>query len=180
MGDLLGSNFWEGVVGVVQAEFKGLDLGKTTADTEIKPDADILDITYQQDGTKAADRVRTGIVYVVTMTFGEISTALLKKIMSGISTSSDGNSLKLGRSLYQSMKTKEAGLLKLSRIEDDGTITTNSDFILNIFKACPNVTGNIVYGAAKQRDIAVEWYCFWDDDRKAFGYSGSASSVNLT
>jgi hypothetical protein len=180
MGQLLGNNFWEGVVGVVQAEFEGLDLGKTTADTEIKPDADILDITYQQDGTKPADRVRTGMVYVITMTFGEIDTALLKKLISGISTSGDGNSVKLGRSLYQSMKTNEAGLLKLSRIEDDGTITTNGDFILRVFKACPNVTSSIVYGAAKQRDVQVEWYCFWDDVRKAFGYSGSASSVNLT
>jgi hypothetical protein len=180
MGEILGNNAWEGVVGVMYAEFDGVDLGKTTADTEIKPDMDILDITFQQDGTKPADRVRTGMVYVITMTFGEIDTELLDKVLAGISLSGDGNSVKLGRSLYRSMKDNEAGILKLSREEDDGSKTTDSDFIVTYFKACPNVTSSIVYGAATQRDITVEFYCFFDSDRGAFGYSGSASSVNLT
>lgn len=178
MGSLLGNNFWEGVVGVVQANFKGLDLGKTTADTEIKPDQDILDIKYQQDGTKPADRVRTGLVYIVTMTFGEIDTTLLEALLSGVSKA--GNSLKLGRSLYKSMKTSEAGLLKLARIDDTGLVTTDNDYILRMFKACPEVKSAIVYGAAKQKDVQVEFYCYWDDNRNAFGYSGSASSVGLT
>ena len=54
------SKLWEGPLGVIQMGFKGYDLGKTGADTTLTPDQDIKDIMYQQDGTKAADHVRTG------------------------------------------------------------------------------------------------------------------------
>ena len=60
MANILGNNFIEGPLGVVQLEFNGVDIGKTFEDTEIEFIQDVTDILYAQDGTQPADKVRTG------------------------------------------------------------------------------------------------------------------------
>jgi hypothetical protein len=177
MADPMGKNFWEGVLGVVNINFNGVDLGKTTADTEIVIEQDIKDILFQQDGTQFADKVRTGMAISITATFGEISTALLETIQSGFVKV--GENLKISRSLYQSMKDTEAKPMTLTRIDSEGDESTNPLYKLNVYKAVPIITGNIVYGADTQRGIGVTFYCFWDSTKKAFAYSGYASSLGL-
>lgn len=175
----MGANFWEGVLGVVNVEFNGVDLGKTTADTEIQPDQDIKDIIFQQDGTKPADKVRTGIMFMVNCTFGEISTALIEKVMTGCVASSNGKSLKIGRALYQSMKTNESHQLVLKRVDSDGDSSTDPLYRVKFYKASAQITGNFQFGADTQRNLAVTFNVFWDETNDAFGYSGYASCFNL-
>jgi len=173
----IGNNFIEGVIGVVNVTFDSVALGKTTADTEIVPDQDIKDIIFQQDGTKYADKVRTGIVYQVNCTFGEIDTELLVKLDRGMSKSGDGNSLKVGRNLYTSWKTSEAKELILTRVDSDGVSSTDALYKMTFYKAAPEITGAIQYGADTQRNIPVTFHIFFDDTELAFGYFGYASSL---
>lgn len=175
----MGANFWEGVLGVVNVEFNGVDLGKTTADTEIQVDQDIKDIVFQQDGTKFADKVRTGIAYMVNCTFGEISTSLIEKVMTGCVVSDDGQSLKMGRSIYQSMKDNESYPLVLKRVDSDGDSSANPLYRLKFYKVAAQITGNFQFGADTQRNLAVTFNVFWDETNDAFGYSGYASCFNL-
>ena len=175
----IGNNFWEGVLGVVRLEFGGVSYGKTTADTEIVVDQDIKDIIFQQDGTKYADKVRTGIVYQVTATFGEIDTELLATLDQGLTASGGGNSLKISRDLYRSWKDTFADELKLIRVDSEGTASADPVFQMTFYKAAPEITGNIQYGADTQRGIAVTFHVFYDDTKKAFGYSGYESSLGL-
>lgn len=173
----IGDNFWEGVLGVVNVRWWNANLGKTTADTEIQIVQDLKDILFQQDGTQRADKVRTGMVYQVMCTFGVITTTLLKKLQPGIENTPFLNSLKLGRSLYQSMKDNEAHQLELIRVDSDGDSSTDPAMKCVFYKAAPEITSNVIYGADTQRSISVTFHCFWDETKGAFGYSGVESSV---
>ena len=178
-GNIMGNNIWEGPLGVVQLEYGGLDLGQTMEDTTVEPDQDIKDILYQQQGTKPADYVRTGIVYLVKCKLGEITTDKIEKVMSGIEVSGSGNAVKIGRELYRSMKTYESKVLKIKRVDSEGSVTTDDDHIIVFYKAISIVTGTIDWGADTQRGLSIEFRCVWDETEGAFGYSGKASSVGL-
>jgi hypothetical protein len=175
----IGTNAWEGPLGVVNVTFNGVEMGKTTADTEIVPDEDLKDIIYQQDGTKYQDKIRTGIAWQVNVTFGEISTTLLEDLLEGWEKSAGGDSLKMNKSLYQSMRNNEAHVLKLTRVDSEGTSSTDPRHVITFYKAAAQVTGNIQWGADTQRNLAVTFYIFWDETEKAFGYSGFFSSLGM-
>lgn len=179
MANIMGNNVWEGPLGVTQLEFDNLDMGKTMEDTEVERDEDIKDIFYQQEGTKPSDYVRTGLIYLVRTKLAEISTDKLLKVMPDITLSGDGNSIGLGRELYRSMKTYEAKVLKIKRVDSEAAITSNDDYIITFYKAIPIVTSPIVWGADTQRGVSIEWRCLWDETEGAYGYSGEASSVGL-
>lgn len=179
MANIWGNNIWEGPLGVVELEFDNLNMGKTMEDTTVERDEDVKDILYQQDGTKPADYAKTGLLYIVRTKIAEISTDKMAKIMPDITISGDGNSVKLGRELYRSLKTYEAKVLKVIRVDSEGDASTDDDFILVFYKAIPIVTGTIDWGADTQRGIEIEWRCLWDETEGAFGYSGKASSVGL-
>jgi hypothetical protein len=178
--DPMGNNVWEGVLGVVNINFGGVELGKTTADTELVPEETLKDIIFQQNGTGFADKVRTGMAMMVNCTFGEIKTSLLEKMIKGWEKSGDGDSLKMGRSLYQSMKDHESRRLLITRVDSDGASSTNPKYRIVFYKAAPGITGNIQWGADTQRNLAVTFYIFWDEDENSFGYSGYASSLGLS
>lgn len=179
MANIFGDDIWEGPLGVVQLEFGGLDMGKTMEDTTIERDEDIFDIMYQQDGTKPADYSKTGLLYVVKTKHAVITTDKMKKVMDDITVSGSGHSVKLGRELYRSLRDTEAKVLKVKRVDSEGTPTTDDNYILVMYKAIPIVTSPIDWGADTQRGIAIEYRCVWDDTENAFGYSGKASSVGL-
>lgn len=179
MANLMGDNIWEGPLGVVQLEYDNLDLGQTMEDTTLEFDQDIKDILFQQQGTKAADKVRTGIIPIVRCKLGEISTDKLAKVHSGTEVSGSGNSVAIKRELYRSMKDNEAKVLKVKRVDSEGAVTTDDDHILVFYKAISLITGTIDWGADTQRGLAVEFHCMWDETEEAFGYSGKASSVGL-
>ena len=91
-------------LGVVQMAYKGYDLGKTTAETTLSPDSDIKDIMYQQEGTKAADHVKTGEDWILKAVFGEIKTSLLVLMIYGLESENLSPSNDYGdinRQLYQ-------------------------------------------------------------------------------
>lgn len=176
----IGANFWEGVIGVVNVTFDTVAMGKTTEDTEIEYIEDIKDINFAQDGTQPADKVRTGQAYQVVATFGQITTTMLEKLMPGHFTKSVvGNSAKLSRQLYRSLKDNEAAVLTLTRVDSDGQSSTDDLYILNFYEAAPMITGNFQFGADTQRNLQVTWYCFWNSTNSAFGYSGYATSLSL-
>ena len=179
MANIWGDNIWEGPLGVVQLEFDGLDMGKTMEDTTIERDEDIKDILYQQNGTKPADYSKTGLLYIVRTKIAEISTDKMAKILPDITVSGSGNSVKFGRELYRSLRDNEAKVLKIIRVDSEGDLSTNDDYIIVWYKAIPIVTGTIEWGADTQRGIEIEWRCVWDETEGAFGYSGKASSVGL-
>jgi len=185
------SKLFAGPLGVVKIGYKGYDLGKTSAETTLKPDQDIKDIIYQQDGTKAADRVRTGLTYVLTATFSEIKTSLLKQLVAGIdssNTSSDSDSAVIGRSVYQSMRNNEAGVLKVAACSGDGIPSEDAEDIMYFYEAIANVNGNLVnWGADTQRNLTVEFHIFFhtfaagesSTHRGAFGYLGNPDDEDV-
>ena len=174
----MGNNFFEGVLGVVNVTYNSIEMGKTTADTEIVPDKDVKDIIFQQSGTKFYDKVMTGMALMVNFTIGEITTTRLEQAIPGWVKSGLGNSMKLGKSIYQSWRDNSK-TLKLTRADSEGTASTNPKYALNFYKAFLEVTGNIQYGADTQRNLAITAHIFWDETKKAFGYSGYASSLGL-
>ena len=178
-------------LGVVKIGFAGYDLGKTTAECMLTPDQDIKDILYQQDGTKAADHVRTGIEYVIKATFGEISTSLIKLLMAGVS--SVNNSVAddygiLGRSVYQSMKDQEAGVLRVIAVDANGLASEEDEDIFNFYEVIPIITGDLIqWGADTQRNLAIDFkvkYHQFDTaityaTKGGFGYWGDPTSSDV-
>lgn len=178
-------------LGVVKIGYDGYDLGKTTADCELTPDQDIKDIIYQQDGTKPADNVRTGLEYLLTVTLGEIKTGLLIKMMSGITTQNtllsddDGT---IDRNIYQSMRDNEAKGLKVASVNANGVASTNDQDILNFYEAIPIIDGALInWGADSQRMLAVQFRIKWHEfatgesatKSGAFGYWGDPTSEDV-
>lgn len=192
-GALLAGNskLFEGPLGVVQLGFKGFDLGKTTADTNLTPDQDIKDILFQQDGTKPSDHVRTGQDMILACTFGKISTGLLKLLMAGVSSeneSSSDDSGTIGRSIYQSMRDNEAGVLKINAVDENGEPSASLQDIINCYEAIPIVTGELInWGADTQRNFAMEFrikfHVFAEGESTAkygaFGYWGDPTNEDV-
>ncbi len=176
----IGTNIWEGVLGVVDVFFDDVYMGRTTADTELVIDQDIKDILFGQSGTKYADKVRTGIALQILATFGDITTARLEKWQKGFEKSGgSGDSVKLGRSLYQSWLQSEAKTLLLKRVDSEGNASTDPRHQLKMYKAAPEITGNFQWGPDTQRNVAMTFHCFFDTTNNAFGYSGFASSLGI-
>jgi hypothetical protein len=178
MANILGNNFMEGPLGVVRFEFDGLDLGKTLGGAEIEFIEDVFDIMYDQDGTQPGDKVTTGCAWQVTTQLAQQTLERLDKVMKGLTRA--GNSAKLGRELYQSAKENKAAVLRVYRVDSEGSEAADAHFVLTFYKAWPQVTGPVAYGPDSQRALPVTFYCFWDDTNEAFGYFGNASSVGLT
>jgi len=179
MANIIGNNFWEGSLSVVQAIYNDVDLGKTTQDTTIEYKEDIKDILFHQDGTQPADKIRTGAAWQVSLTFGEIDTTLVTSLLYGTTASGTGESVKLSRELYRSGKTSESKELILKKVDSEGTVSTDPKQWLTFYSAMPQVTGSFAHGADTQREIEITFYCFFDSTNTAFGYSGNASSLGL-
>ena len=179
MANIIGNNIWEGSLSVVQAIYNGVDLGKTTQDTNIEYIEDIKDILFHQDGTQPADKVRTGAAWQVTLTFGEIDTTLVTTLLYGTTLSGTGESVKLSRELYRSGKTSESKVLILKKVDSEGIVSTDPKQWVTFYLAMPQVTGSFMHGADTQREIEITFYCFYDSSNLAFGYSGHASSLGL-
>lgn len=172
----IGNNILEGPLGVVDIEFDGVYLGRTTADTELTAEEDNKEILYQQDGTKPDDWIPTGLNYLLTATFGEISSRLLSLVQRGFS--GNKSSGKFGRDIYVSRK-ENAKVLKVTRINSEGQRSTDPKMSMNFYLTSPEVTGPIQYGADTQRNLPVSFYIFYDKINLAFGYFGNASSQGL-
>jgi hypothetical protein len=159
------SKLLAGPLGVVGIAFKGYHLGKTTSATELMPDQDIQDINYQQDGTKPADKVRTGIMYSLSCQFGEIKTSLISLLMSGFrsnNTDPDSDSAFVGRSLYQSMRDNEAGPLKVFAQTADGVDSTDLMDIIHCYEVIANIDGAMInWGADTQRNLSVKFDIYY-------------------
>lgn len=175
----IGNNALEGVLGVVGVYFDGVYLGRTTADTEVVAEEDNKDILFSQTGTKPDDKIPTGISYMVNATFGEITGDLVEKLQRGFEASAF-NSGKFGRDIYVSRR-ENAKVLKLIRVDSEGTASTDIAMQIVFYKASPEITGTLLgYGPDLQRNVPVSFYLFYDTTEKAFGYYGNASSMGLT
>lgn len=178
------SKLFSGPLGVVKIGFKGYDLGKTIADSNLSPDQDIKDIIYQQDGTKPADHVRTGIEFILSCTLGEISTGLLVALMGGVTSQNaivTEDSGLLGRSIYQSMLDNEADVLKVVAVDENGVASEEVEDRILFYSAIPIVDGELInWGADTQRNFPVQFrikfHVFADGESTtqvgAFGYWG--------
>jgi hypothetical protein len=175
----IGKNFWEGPLGVVNIVYDNVDLGKTTADTELNPTFDVKDIIYQQDGTQYFDKIPTGASWILACTYGEIDTELMEKILDEVTVSAGGNSVSIGKSLYFSWRDN-AKQLEVIRVESDGVSSTDPLFKMIAPKAYPEVASGFIYGADTQRNIQVNFHIFYDDTEEVFFYNGYASSLGIT
>jgi len=175
----IGSNFMDGVLGVVIPEFGGVDLGKTSEDTEIEFIEDITDIFHAQDGTQPADKIPTGQAYMVRCKFSEPSNTVISNLQRGVTLSGDGKSVNLGRDIYRSGYESFTKLLKLKRVDSNGQASADPLFILNFYKAMWVTTAAILYGPESQRLIEGEFYIFFDKINLTFGYTGYATSLGL-
>ena len=178
------SDLFEGPLGVVKIGFKGFDLGKTTSDAILSVEQDVKDIIYQQDGTKPADHVRTGIDLMLAVTFGEISTGLLALLQAGITTQNatpTEDSGTMDRNIYQSMRDNEAGVLRVTAVDENGAAQTDLEHLLNFYEAIAIVDGELInWGNDTQRNLPVTFRIKWhamtalESTTKsgAFGYWG--------
>jgi len=155
------SELFTGPLGVVRLGFDGYDLGKTVGDSNLTPDQDIKDIMYQQEGSKPSDHVRTGIEYLVNATLGEISTTLVGILMAGISAGPDAGSDDAGhidRSIFQSMLSDEAKVLKIAACDENGLASALPEDIMNFYHAIPIITGELVnWGVDTQRNLPIQF-----------------------
>lgn len=155
------SRLFVGPLGVVKIGFAGWDLGKTTADATLTPDQDIKDIMYQQEGSKPADHVRTGIEFILSATFGEISTGLVSLLMSGITSqepSQPDDGGMIDRNIFSSMLDSEAGAMKVAAVDVNGIAETDLEHILNFYEVIPIVSGELVnWGVDTQRNLPVDF-----------------------
>lgn len=174
----IGNNFIEGVLGVVLLNFHNVDLGKTRDEATIEFIEDIKDINFAQDGTQPSDKIPTGQAYQITAKLGQITWARLDKVLRGLTVV--GNSAKLGRDIYRSGRDNFSYQLVLTRVDSDGNAYANDLYKLTFYKAFPMVNGPIgSFGPDTQREVEVMFYCFYDEDKEAYGYSGIASSLGL-
>jgi len=155
------SKLFDGPLGIVKIGFKGYDLGKTTADSNLTPDQDIKDIMYQQEGSKPADHVRTGMEYLLNVTFGEIKTGLLSLLMAGLTgaedSASDDDGI-IGRNIFQSMLDNEAGVIKIAACDEDGVALETTQNLMNFYHAIPIITGELInWGVDTQRNLPVQF-----------------------
>jgi len=154
------SKLFSGPLGVVRIGFDGYDLGKTTADAALTPDQDIKDIMYQQEGTKPADHVRTGMEYLLDVTFGEIKTGLLALLMAGISAGIDpaDDDGVFDRDIFRSMLDNEAKTLRVAACDENGLALADTENILNFYHAIPIIPGELInWGVDTQRNLPVQF-----------------------
>ena len=190
------SRLFTGPLGVVKIGFKGYDLGKTTADATLVPDQNVKDIMYQQSGSKPADHVRTGMEYILNITFGEIKTGLIVLLMAGMSSqepSQPDDGGMVDRSIFNSMLDNEAGALKIAAVDAQGIAETELEHILNFYHAIPIISGELVnWGVDTQRNLVVEFRIKYHEfsvaelaaltrsEGGAFGYWGDPTAEDVT
>jgi hypothetical protein len=180
------ANIMEGPVGVVKIKLGGVDLGKTTAATEILKDKDWLDIIYQQTGTKPDDKIETGTAYQVNATFGEITPALVQVLMNGV-TKTAGGTLKFGKNVYTSLKSTFAGRLEIIKVNSEGVESTDPYDKIVMYIAIPETTAGIPFDAGAQKTLAVTFHCMakqYTNSKtstleSSFGFMGIASSAGM-
>jgi hypothetical protein len=180
-------------VGVSDVFYKGWYLGKTNGGLTVNMDADYLDVIYQQEGTKKADEVMTGLMYTVTVPFAEINVTLLKLLIPGISSAVvhpgvDDDSMLLSRSLYQSRRENDGGVLKIAAVSANGVASEELEDILNLYEAVVKADGALLnYDAGSQRTLPVTFEVYWHRfttphsyaDDGAFGYIGDPTAENV-
>lgn len=175
----LGNSFHEGPLGVCAVTFNAIDLGKTVDEIQMEFIEDIQDIMYAQDGTQPYDKIPSGQAYQITCIFGQIDPALLEQLERGVTVSGAGKSVKHGRDIYRSGRDNFAKELTLTRVDSDGNASTNQFYIATFYKAMPVITSSEIFGPETQRTLEVQFYCFYDETKEAFFYTGHASSLGL-
>jgi hypothetical protein len=176
----IGNSFPEGVLGVCDIYFDNLYMGQTDGTTELKLEEDNKEIKYAQQGTASADDIPTGVKYTVVANLAEITTARLSKIWRGLTVKN--NSAKIGSDIYCSRRAA-AKVLKLVRINSEGSDSTDPPFICYFYLASPKITSGLQYGADVQRILGIEWKIYKDITKdnlgnpKGYGYWGYPSSV---
>lgn len=187
------SELLNGPLGNCLLGFKGYMLGLTTEDTALAPDEDVKEILYSQEGTKAADLVTTGSVYMINAVFGEIKTSLLKLLKAGFSslatppTGEDSGTF--GRFLYSSHRDNRAGVLRLYATDANGFALLDDEDVTNFYEVVPVITDTLLnWGADTQRNVTVQFWVFFkkfgDDQvaggpKGAFGYFGDPSQEKV-
>lgn len=174
----IGLSFIEGSLGVVKLTFNNIALGKSLGACEIEKVEDYVEIKHDQDGTQPFDFICTGEAWKVTVPLSEITIANLKSVMRGI-TEASGGSYKFGKDMLISCRDNFAKKLVLTRVESDGSESTDPMFRLNFYKAFPRLTGTIGFTVDAQRVMNVEFYIFEDITNNAFGYVGYNSSLGI-
>jgi hypothetical protein len=155
-----GSGLTAGPLGVVQIGFEGYDLGKTVDAATLKPDLDVKDIMYQQNGSKAKDHVITGADWILAGSFGEINTELLKIIApylvaSSGSAGSDSGYFKAD--LYESLLDTVAGVVKVASVTQQVPSTDVED-TMYFYLGIPIINGDLInWGADVQRNLPFEF-----------------------
>lgn len=160
------SKLFQGPLGVVKVGFDGYDLGKTTADSALTFEEDIMDIIYQQDGTKAADHVRTGNDLLLSVTLGEIDTGLLARVFQDqIKTTEVGelsDSGVLTRALYTSLRDTMAKTLRIAAVNAEGEASEEDEDVLTFYEAIPILNGDLLnWGAGTQRNLPIQFRIKW-------------------
>jgi hypothetical protein len=158
---------------VVDLIFNKVDLGETNGGTTWTIEIDEKEIMKDQEGTKPADLLRTGLSHMITTSLAEGTVERLALIDRNMKASGAGKSLNFSAELFTSSR-ENAKTLVLRDINDN-SIGGKIKFYL----ACPKLTGEIAYGPDQQKIYGVEFYCFRNKTYDSFGYYGDPDSLGI-
>lgn len=178
MGNLLGDNLLGGSLGVVNVTYDSVSLGITLGNTILRKVKNQKEIMAAQNGTAPYDLVDTGEWWEVEFDIASFAYTILEKIIAGVTISGAGTAIKFGDGTYISLYDNAKTLL-LKRVESDGTITTDDNYIFTAPKAAIKEIGEFPFGPDEQKAYHVKMHIFFDRTNLYHGYIGAASSLGL-
>lgn len=175
---ILGTNFWEGDMKIVDIAVAGTSLGKTTGGCSIQRTVNYKEIMKDQNGSVPYDKIRTGVGYQMKAIFSDLSISLYTKLCKDLTTTGLLKSVKGGRKIFSSLRA-EAQYLDVTKYEDDGvTLSTDPDQKMHVYLATAEITGDFDQsGPDNQRTLEVTFDFWFDYTKKGYFYTGTESSV---
>jgi len=178
MGNLLGSNFFGGDLGVTQITYDSVDLGLTMGNTILRKVENMKEIFASQYGMAPIDIIDNGEWWEVEFDMEDLAYTKLQKVIAGVTISGAGTAVKFADGSFLSRYTN-AKTLQIKRVESDGAVTTNPNYIWTAPKAAIKSIGEFPYGPDEQKVYHIIMHIFFDRTNLYHGYAGAASSLGL-
>jgi hypothetical protein len=178
MGNILGDNFYGGDLGVTKIIYDSVDLGLTFGNTILRKVENPKEIFAAQYGIAPIDLINNGEWWELEFDMEDMGYTKLEKVISGVTVSGAGTAIKFGNGTFISRYTN-AKVLQIKRVDSDGAVTTDANYIWTAPKAAIKDIGEWMYGPDEQKIYHVIMHIFFDRTNLYHGYAGAASSLGL-
>lgn len=140
---------------------ENLFLGGTQG-LSLSPSVEKADLTKDQYGTSAADRVVTGQSLTLSASLVELQLDRLNAVLQGFEHYMSTGGSTLGFTWENVLGQADSDILKPMKIVlvKAGNETTDPDEILYVCNTAPMVDTELVFDASSQRVLALEWHCY--------------------